>query len=280
MRSFPGCWVMPGGSLDPGETLEEAGARELREECGVDVAPADLTPLAMWESTFPTRYLPPRPSLPPPPLDVSGAEAEAKTETGGGRREAPAATAAAAGPIPASPASPSDSAPAPSGPTVQRHHLIVFFRARFPTAPAILRFSSDEVSRACFLPHARIAEVMRDPDNDHTYVAGGLDPLSLEVLPERRGIAAQPDSLSSVSPAPLAPALGAASEAGGVRGRGEGDAVGTHDEGTRNARIAIEDVRGGYPNSRSRGLGEGHLFALRQLLALAATSTATSPAGE
>jgi 8-oxo-dGTP diphosphatase len=35
--SFPRAWVLPGGHIEPGETIEEAAIRELREECGVDI---------------------------------------------------------------------------------------------------------------------------------------------------------------------------------------------------------------------------------------------------
>jgi 8-oxo-dGTP pyrophosphatase MutT (NUDIX family) len=35
-------WLTIGGGTERGETLAEAGAREMREEAGIDVAPADL----------------------------------------------------------------------------------------------------------------------------------------------------------------------------------------------------------------------------------------------
>lgn len=34
---FPNAYVLPGGHLDPGESLEQCCARELREECGIDI---------------------------------------------------------------------------------------------------------------------------------------------------------------------------------------------------------------------------------------------------
>lgn len=37
LRNFPGCWVMPGGHLELGETLEAGGLRELDEETGIKV---------------------------------------------------------------------------------------------------------------------------------------------------------------------------------------------------------------------------------------------------
>lgn len=63
MRSFPRCWVMPGGAVDRGETIVAAAVRELAEETGLSPArsaeaggatgesPAFL---AGWESCYPT----------------------------------------------------------------------------------------------------------------------------------------------------------------------------------------------------------------------------------
>ena len=37
MRSWPGAWVLPGGHLDLGESLEESVAREIEEETGIHI---------------------------------------------------------------------------------------------------------------------------------------------------------------------------------------------------------------------------------------------------
>lgn len=55
LRSFPRCWVWPGGRVDPGESLASAAARETEEETGLRLDPATLRPLCAWESLYPTR---------------------------------------------------------------------------------------------------------------------------------------------------------------------------------------------------------------------------------
>ena len=37
MRKFPNAWVMPGGHLEHGETMEECVIREVREETGIEI---------------------------------------------------------------------------------------------------------------------------------------------------------------------------------------------------------------------------------------------------
>ncbi|MUK03337.1 NUDIX domain-containing protein [Vibrio cholerae] len=42
-------FMQPGGKPEPGETPEQTGVRELREELGLVVRPEDLTLLGTWE---------------------------------------------------------------------------------------------------------------------------------------------------------------------------------------------------------------------------------------
>lgn len=49
---FDGGWVLPGGSLESGETPAETAAREAAEECGVAVALEDLNLVHMSYRSF------------------------------------------------------------------------------------------------------------------------------------------------------------------------------------------------------------------------------------
>ncbi|XP_073423051.1 nucleoside diphosphate-linked moiety X motif 17 [Dendrobates tinctorius] len=65
LRIFPNVWVPPGGHMEDGEQLHEAGLRELQEETGLNLQGADLlwSILGLWESAFPpllSRGLPQR----------------------------------------------------------------------------------------------------------------------------------------------------------------------------------------------------------------------------
>ena len=48
-KHFPGTWELPGGKMDPGETLDVALRREVKEETGLTICPTEAAGVAESE---------------------------------------------------------------------------------------------------------------------------------------------------------------------------------------------------------------------------------------
>lgn len=55
MRTFPNSWILPGGHVEVGESLEHSVVRELREETGISIEIMQITPYFAFESSILTK---------------------------------------------------------------------------------------------------------------------------------------------------------------------------------------------------------------------------------